>query len=444
MKTKLLRGRLISKIIFQKNLYLVIMLCLFCCISNVKAQNDEWTFVYFERFPKVFITNAPTVNITTPANGAAYPKFSNIAFTANAKDFDGYVSKVEFLANGTGLLGTATLVQGNTYNFTWANAPFGTYSITARATDDWGQTSISNPVNVIVTNSPPTATLTAPANGATFTAPANVPLSANATDSDGTITKVEFFRGTTLIGTSTAESYSFVWNNAVAGSYSLTAKATDDNGAITTSSPVSITVNPNGDALFVVGNTTLSSVDNAIRTRLQNLGLNVVVKSATAAVTADATGKRVVVISDSVSPTNVNTKFKTVAIPVVTLDPQLFDDMGMTATTTGNFGTTSSQKNVTITNATHPMAAGLSGTIQVTSANTTFGWGVVNANAAKIATLTTDATKTTSFGYDINAVMPGLTAPRRRVGFFYTASSSGLTVNGGLLFDNAIKWAAGL
>jgi hypothetical protein len=128
--------------------------------------------------------------------------------------------------------------------------------------------------------------------------------------------------------------------------------------------------------------------------------------------------KLVVVISDSVTPANVNTKFKTVTVPVVTLDPQLFDDMGMTTTATTNFGTTATQKNVTITNSTHPMAAGLSGTIQVTSANTTFGWGVVNANAAKIATLTTDATKATDFGYDINAVMPGLTAPRRRVGFF--------------------------
>lgn len=115
----------------------------------------------------------------------------------------------------------------------------------------------------------------------------------------------------------------------------------------------------------------------------------------------------------------------------------------MTATS-GNFGTTTSQKNITITNATHPMAASLSGTVQVTSANTTFGWGKINANVLKIATRTTDSTKATSFAYDANAVMPGLTAPRRRVGFFYTASSSSLTTSGGLLFDNAIRWAAGL
>lgn len=183
-----------------------------------------------------------------------------------------------------------------------------------------------------------------------------------------------------------------------------TAKATDDNGAATTSSPTTITVNPTGSALFVVGNTTLSAVDTTIQTRLQNLGLSVTIKSATAAVSADATGKRVVVISDSVSPTSVNTKFRAVAVPVVTLSSQLFDDMGMTATTSGNFGTTATQKNVTITNAGHSMAAGLSGTVQVTSANTTFGWGKLNTNAVKIATLTTDSTKATNFRYEADSV----------------------------------------
>jgi hypothetical protein len=121
-----------------------------------------------------------------------------------------------------------------------------------------------------------------------------------------------------------------------------------------------------------------------------------------------------------------------------------FGVMRMCSTISGNSGTTASQQNTTITSAGHLMAAGLTGTIQVTSANTTFGWGKLNANAAKIATLTTDSTKSTDFGYLSGAVMPGLTAPARRAGFFYTASSAKLTTNGGLLFDNAIKWAAGL
>ena len=89
------------------------------------------------------------------------------------------------------------------------------------------------------------------------------------------------------------------------------------------------------------------------------------------------------------------------------------------------------------------MAAGISGTVQVTNSNTTFGWGKPNANSIKIAALTGDATKITDCGYDNGVVMPGLTAPARRVGFFYTSSSSSLTYEGGLLFDNAIRWAGG-
>jgi hypothetical protein len=298
---------------------------------------------------------------------------------------------------------------------------------------------------VTVTNVAPSVTLTSPANGATFTAPASITLTADATDGDGMVTKVEFFNGSTLLGSATSAPYSFVWNNVLTGTYSLTAKATDEDGANTISGSVSITINPIGNALLVVGNTTLNSVDNAIKTRLQNLGLNVVVKSATSATSGDATGKLVVVISDTVSPSNVNTKFRTAAVPVVTLDAQLFDDMGMTGTVSGtNFGTTSSQKSVTINDAGHPMAAGLSGTVQVVSSNTTFAWGVPNSNAAKIATLTSNTSRATIFAYTSGAAMPGLTAPARRVGFFYTASSSSLTTNGGLLFDNAIRWVAGL
>jgi RHS repeat-associated protein len=87
--------------------------------------------------------------------------------------------------------------------------------------------------------------LTSPAGGATFTAPANITLTASAADTDGTITKVEFFHGgTNLIATFTEEfPYTFNWTNVAAASYSLTAKATDNSGATTTSAPVNITVN---------------------------------------------------------------------------------------------------------------------------------------------------------------------------------------------------------
>ncbi|MFN7928587.1 MAG: NPCBM/NEW2 domain-containing protein [Blastocatellia bacterium] len=106
---------------------------------------------------------------------------------------------------------------------------------------DWANARLLS--GTTATNTPPTVSLTAPANNATFTAPANITLTANATDSDGTISKVEFYQGTTLLGTATTAPYSFNWANVAAGSYALTAKAYDNSNAATTSSIVNIAVN---------------------------------------------------------------------------------------------------------------------------------------------------------------------------------------------------------
>ncbi|HMP84526.1 MAG TPA: Ig-like domain-containing protein, partial [Verrucomicrobiota bacterium] len=91
-------------------------------------------------------------------------------------------------------------------------------------------------------NAPPTVTLTSPANGAVFSAPANISLRASASDSDGSIAKVEFFANGVLVATDTSSPYSATWGSVSAGNYSITAKATDNNGAQTTSTAASITV----------------------------------------------------------------------------------------------------------------------------------------------------------------------------------------------------------
>jgi hypothetical protein len=91
-------------------------------------------------------------------------------------------------------------------------------------------------------NNPPNVSITEPADGATFTAPANITINATASDSDGTVSKVDFYQGSTLLGTDTNSPYSYSWSNVADGNYVLTAKATDNEGAVTTSSTVSIIV----------------------------------------------------------------------------------------------------------------------------------------------------------------------------------------------------------
>ena len=95
------------------------------------------------------------------------------------------------------------------------------------------------------TNQPPTVSLSSPISGAsTYTAPATISLAASAGDSDGTVTKVDFYAGTTLLGTDSSSPYALTWSSVPAGSYTLTAVATDDDGATATSAGISVTVNP--------------------------------------------------------------------------------------------------------------------------------------------------------------------------------------------------------
>jgi chitinase len=93
------------------------------------------------------------------------------------------------------------------------------------------------------TNTAPVVTLTAPTSGATFTAPATLTISATASDADGSVSKVGFYNGATLLSEVTAAPYTYTWSNVAAGSYTITAIATDNAGAATTSAGVTVTVN---------------------------------------------------------------------------------------------------------------------------------------------------------------------------------------------------------
>jgi hypothetical protein len=287
--------------------------------------------------------------------------------------------------------------------------------------------------------------MTAPLNGATFMTPTNVTMTATASDSDGSVNAVNFYANGAFLGAGAItgpNQYSFTWSNPPAGNHTLVAIAVDNYGVTMNSSWISISVA--SPALLVTASTTLNTSDAAIKARLEALGYVVTVKAGSTTTTADATGKAVVVISSTVTPTSVGTKFRTVAVPVVLWESQLYTNMGMTGSTNNDFGTITKQTQVKITNASHPLAAGLSGNVTVLNVSGTMSWGKPNANAAAIATAATDSTKTLIFGYASGATMPGLTAPARRVGLFMNdTSAASFTSNGGLLFDAAVKWATG-
>ncbi len=192
--------------------------------------------------PQLLLSNTntpPTVSIVTPTNNAVFLAPANVTISATASDTDGTVTKVEFFA-GAASVGVSTSAP---YSVTWQNAAAGTYTLTSVATDNNGATKTSAPV-VIVVNSPPSVSLTSPANNSQYLEPASVALSASATDSDGSVAKVEFYQGTNKIAEATSTPYNAIWSNVSAGSYSLTAKAIDNQGAARVSSAANITVYP--------------------------------------------------------------------------------------------------------------------------------------------------------------------------------------------------------
>ena len=121
----------------------------------------------------------------------------------------------------------------------------GTRSATATIDDGDGGIFTAAPLSLEVSpppNVPPTVSLRRPADGSSFLSPALIPVVADAGDADGSIAKVEFFSGAQLLATATAPPFVFAWSGVSPGTYSLTARATDDRDGTTTSDAITVTV----------------------------------------------------------------------------------------------------------------------------------------------------------------------------------------------------------
>ncbi|MCX6905597.1 MAG: Ig-like domain-containing protein [Verrucomicrobia bacterium] len=189
----------------------------------------------------------PSVSITNPANGASFVAPATVTVQASASDSDGTVASVQFFANSTSLGSDSTAP----FSIVAGSLGVGTYILTARATDNGGLITTSAPITITVSaaNQPPSVSITSPTNGATFSAPATITIHASASDSDGSVAAVEFFDGTTLLGTITTSPYT----NRVtlqAGAHSLIAVAIDNLGAATASTSVTVSVVTPGTIQF--------------------------------------------------------------------------------------------------------------------------------------------------------------------------------------------------
>jgi subtilisin family serine protease len=136
-------------------------------VTNGKGSYSRLTEVEAYAVAGTF-NHPPTVDVTSPQDGATYAIGETVALAAAASDVDGSIAGVDFFANGVNL-GAGTGGAG-TYSRQWSPGLPGTYSLTAVATDNLGAARVSPPVTVTVTPPAGRANVALGTYGATATA----------------------------------------------------------------------------------------------------------------------------------------------------------------------------------------------------------------------------------------------------------------------------------
>ena len=188
-------------------------------------------------------TTPPTVSVTAPANGTTVN--GTVSVTANASD-NVAVASVQFQIDGANA-GAAVTAAPYSYSWSTTGVSNGSHTIKAGSRRDTSNNSTTSAtVTVTVNNSditPPTVSVTAPANGATVNG--TVSVTANASDNVA-VAKVQFqIDGANAGAAVTAAPYSYSWSTTGVsnGSHTIKAIATDTSNNSTTSATVTVTVN---------------------------------------------------------------------------------------------------------------------------------------------------------------------------------------------------------
>jgi thermitase len=182
----------------------------------------------------------PTAAIASPTGGTVS---GTVAVTVNASDNVG-VTRIDLRVNG------ATVISDSTspYSFAWNSTTVvdGTVTLTAVAYDAAGNSAVSAPLSLTVSNgtatdtTPPTVAIASPTGG---TVSGTVAIAVNAGDNVG-VSRVDLRVNGSTVASSNVAPYKFSWSSSVVanGTVTLTAVAFDSAGNSAASSPVSLNV----------------------------------------------------------------------------------------------------------------------------------------------------------------------------------------------------------
>ncbi|WP_424961288.1 polysaccharide lyase family 7 protein [Ekhidna sp.] len=228
-------------------------------IGQIHASSDEPCRIYYRKLPgntkgSIYFAHEPTTSseqwyemIGSRSNSASDPA-DGIALGEQFSyeiDVVGNTLTVTIMRDGKDDVVHVVDMSDSGFEDDWMYFKAGNYNQNNSGDPgDYAQVSFfALDVSHSSPNNPPSVSITNPSNNDTFIESDDITITANASDSDGTISKVEFFEGSNKLGEDTSSPYSFEWENVAEGNYSLTAVATDDKGSTTTSSEVGITIN---------------------------------------------------------------------------------------------------------------------------------------------------------------------------------------------------------
>lgn len=210
---------------------------------------------FFSSFGNQQFVNGQQIRITSPTGTNTFTISGNLpADSANRAFLIGTAGITNFGAPRPDYVIPSNFIfpAGGTITFFGANS--GAY--TALPTDGslsrtWGAgNAVNSPQNfnnqsgtiVANVNSPPFVTITNPLNNALFVAPGTVSVGVMATD-NVSVASVELMTNGVIAGAAdTVAPYAFTLSNLPAGSYTLHARALDNQSAASTSAPVNVRI----------------------------------------------------------------------------------------------------------------------------------------------------------------------------------------------------------
>lgn len=200
-----------------------------------------------------------------------------------------------------------------------------------------------------------------------------------------------------------------------------------------------------GNKVLFVGRD--SGGDAIVAKRLREVhGMEVTVVADKELTVEHANGCALIYVSETVNSGRIGDKFVSTPIPVIYAEPQSTSDTGMTVTEGyGKLESGNAAKTIQIKDSQHPLAAGLTGKVDVYKDNGKMGYAVPGEEAIVVATVPDDDQKATIFAYEKGAKnAKDMTIPARVLYFYlFEGEEINQSEDGWKLFDAAVKWATG-